>query len=70
MKIKEKTHEKCIWAMDMMSNLALYINRPNNLDNFFKAGDVVIGDGTPICIGSDSKLTGLIVVNDTSVKTS
>lgn len=66
MKLKENTSSDCIWAMNMMGNLARYTNQTGA---YFKHGDFVIGDGTPIHIGIESMITGLVIVNDTSAKT-
>lgn len=65
-KLKENSPNNCLWAMNMMSKLARYTYQQ---DRYFSKGDFVIGDGTPIHIGTDSKITGLIIVNDTSAKT-
>ena len=66
MRLKEKRVEDCPWAMDMMGNLARYTNTTGS---YFKDGDFVIGDGTPIHIGTDSMLNGLVIVNDTGART-
>lgn len=69
-KLKEDSPENCLWAMNMMSNLARYTNTSKSTSRFyFESGDYVMGDGSPLKLESDSKLTSLIVVNDTSVKT-
>ena len=65
-RLKEERAEDCLWAMDMMSNLARYTNETGF---YFKSGDFVIGNGTPIHIGTDSVTTGLVIVNDVGAKT-
>ena len=65
-KLKEDSPDNCLWAMNMLGNLARYTYKTGS---YFKAGDFVVGDGTPIRIGTDSKITSLIIVNDTNAKT-
>ncbi|MBS2967583.1 suppressor of fused domain protein [Metabacillus sp. KIGAM252] len=61
-KLNEKSHEDCMWAIDMLSNLARYTNTQNR---FFEPMQYVAGDGTSIHIGVESAITGLLVVPDT-----
>lgn len=65
MKLKEDSAEDCIWAINVLSNLARYTYQSKR---FFDPGECVPGDGTPLHIGTDSKITGLITVEDTSAK--
>lgn len=65
-RLKENSPSDCIWAMDMMSNLARYTNKTGK---YFKSGDFIIGDGSPIHIGTNSLITSLIVINDVSART-
>lgn len=64
-KLKEESTEACMWAMNMMSNLARYTYTSNR---FFEDHQYVGGNGTPIKIGSDSKITGLAIVYDTEIE--
>lgn len=66
MKLKSDNAEDCIWAMDMLSNLARYTFKTKNYYDF---GECVLGNGTSLHIGTDSKITALITVADTSANT-
>ncbi len=50
LKLKADSAEECMWALDMLSNLAR------------------IHGGTPLHAGTDSKITSLITVADTSAQ--
>lgn len=65
-KLKENSAEDCLWALDMLSNLARYTY---TTERFFEAGECVPGNGTSLHIGTDSLITALITVNDTSAQT-
>ena len=65
-KLKEEKAEDCLWALDMLSNLARYTYTS---ERFFEAGECVLGNGTSLYIGTDSAITALITVNDTSAQT-
>ncbi|MCM1132701.1 MAG: suppressor of fused domain protein [Ruminococcus flavefaciens] len=65
-KLKADNAEDCIWAMDMLSNLARYTFRTKN---YYDPEECVPGNGTPLHIGTDSKITALITVADTSADT-
>lgn len=65
-KLKEDKAEDCLWAIDMLSNLARYTY---TTERFFEAGQCVPGNGTPLHVGTDSSITALITVNDTSAQT-
>ena len=65
-KLKEEKAEDCLWALDMLSNLARYTYTS---ERFFEAGECVPGNGTSLHIGMDSAITALITVNDTSAQT-
>lgn len=65
-KLKEGRAEDCLWALDMLSNLARYTY---TTERFFEAGACVPGNGTSLHIGTDSLITALIAVNDTSAQT-
>ena len=65
MKLKEKDTESCMWAIDMMSNLARYTD---NAGRFFEPNQYVKGSGTSLHIGTDSLITALLLVNDTEAE--
>lgn len=65
MKLKEKDTESCMWAIDMMSNLARYTYKTGR---FFEPNQYVKGSGTSRHIGTDSLITALLLVNDTEAE--
>ena len=65
MKLKEKNSENCMWAIDMMSNLARYTYQTKR---FFEPNQYVKGNGTSLHIGSDSLITALLLVKDTEAE--
>ena len=65
-KLKKNRAEDCLWALDMLSNLARYTY---TTERFFEAGECVPGNGTSLHIGSESLITALLIVNDTSAQT-
>ena len=65
-KLKENSPEDCIWAINMLGNLARYTYKT---ERFFEAYQYVAGDGTSLHIGEESKITALITVPDTEVNT-
>lgn len=65
-KLKEETAEDCLWAMDMMSNLARYTYQSGR---YFDPNDYIAGNGSSIHIETDSQITALIVVSDTEAET-
>ncbi len=66
MKLKEETPNDCIWAMEVLSNLARYTYKSGR---YFEALQCVPGNGTPLHIGTESMITALITVDDTIAKT-
>lgn len=64
-KLKEKGSESCMWAIDMMSNLARYTYKT---ERFFETNQYVKGSGTSLHIGTDSLITALLLVNDTEAE--
>jgi len=66
MKLKEEDPGKCLWAIDMMSNLARYTFRSNR---FFENEQFIQGNGSPIHVGAESQITALLTVNDTTAQT-
>jgi hypothetical protein len=65
MKLKEDNPENCMWAMNMLSNLARYTYRS---ENYYDPEECVPGNGTSLHIGTDSLITALITVDDTTAK--
>ena len=65
MKLKEKDTESCMWAIDMMSNLARYTYKTGR---FFEPNQYVKGSGTSLHTGTDSLITALLLVNDTEAE--
>lgn len=63
-KLKEKEEEKCMWAVDMFSNLARYTFQSNS---FFEEFQYIAGDGTSICKDKKSKITALMTILDTEI---
>lgn len=66
MKLAEKDVEECIWALNMMSNLARYTYTTGR---YFEHGQYIQGNGESIRIGMDSKITALLCVDDTELET-
>ena len=65
-KLKEETAEDCMWALDMLSNLARYTYQSGR---YFNPEDYVAGDGSPLHVGTESQITALLIVNDTEAET-
>lgn len=65
LKLKEATPNDCIWAMEVLSNLARYTYKT---DRYFEPFQCVPGNGTPLHIGTESLITALITVDDTTAK--
>lgn len=64
-KLKEETTEDCMWAMNMLSNLARYTYTS---ERFFEPKQYVKGNGTSLHIGTESLITALLIVEDTEAK--
>ncbi|MBR4084245.1 MAG: suppressor of fused domain protein [Lachnospiraceae bacterium] len=64
-KLKEETVEDCMWAIDMLSNLAGYTYRSRN---FFEPKQYVKGNGSSLHLGVESLITALLVVEDTEAE--
>ncbi|ENQ3108391.1 Suppressor of fused protein (SUFU) [Bacillus sp. 491mf] len=64
-KLKEDTNEDCMWAIDMLSNLARYTCTQKR---FFEPMQFVAGNGTSLHIGVESAITALLVVTDTEAE--
>lgn len=61
-KLKEKTPDDCMWAINMLSNLAHYTYTN---ERHFSPYSFIDGNGESIHIGTPSKITALLAVNDT-----
>ncbi|EGD46157.1 Suppressor of fused domain [Ruminiclostridium papyrosolvens DSM 2782] len=61
-KLKEDSNEDCMWAINMLSNLARYTYTKKR---FFEPMQFVAGNGTSLHIGVESAITALFIVNDT-----
>ncbi len=66
MKLREDSPENCLWAIDVLSNIARYTYRS---EHYFEDGECIPGNDTSLHLGTDSLITALIVVNDTTVQT-
>lgn len=66
MKVKENSQEDCLWVLGVMGNLARYTFQS---ERYFEAGHFVAGNGTSLHNDTDFKITGLVIVHDTSAKT-
>lgn len=65
MKLREDSPEDCMWAVNMLSNLARYTYKSKR---FFEHGQFIQGNGTSLHIGTDSLITAAITVDDTTAK--
>lgn len=65
MKLKEATPNDCIWAMEVLSNLARYTYKT---ERYFDPFQCIPGNGDPIHAGTESLITALITVDDTTAK--
>ena len=64
-KLKEKDTSNCMWAIDMLSNLARYTYKT---ERFFQLNQFIRGNGSSLHIGSDSLITALLLVDDTEAE--
>ena len=64
-KLLETDTANCMWAIDMLSNLARYTYKT---ERFFQPNQYIKGNGTSLHIGSDSLITALLLVNDTEAE--
>ena len=65
-KLFEKEPEDCLWAIDMLSNLARYTYTQKR---FFEPYQYIAGNGTSIHVGIESDITALVTVLDTEAMT-
>lgn len=63
-KLKEEKAEDCVWAVNMLSNLARYTYKTNK---YFEPNQYIKGNGSSLHIGVDSKITAILLVADTEV---
>lgn len=66
MKLRETDPNDCLWAADMMLNLARYTYTKKS---WFENEQFVAGNGSSLHIGTESAITALITVNDTEAQT-
>ncbi len=64
-KLKEDLNEDCMWALDMLSNLAYYTYTKKRI---FEPMQFIAGKGTSLHVGVDSAITALLVVDDTEAE--
>lgn len=64
-KLNEDDVENCMWAIDMLGNLARYTNTQSR---FFEPFQFIAGNGQSICLNRDSKITALMTVHDTEAE--
>jgi hypothetical protein len=64
-KLKEESNEDCMWALNMLCNLARYTYTK---ERFFEPNQYIAGNGTSIHHGVESAITALLIVNDTEAK--
>ncbi|MEI5906595.1 suppressor of fused domain protein [Bacillus spongiae] len=64
-KLKADSIEDCLWAADMLSNLARYTYTK---EKFFEPMQYVAGNGTSLHIGKESAITALLIVQDTEAE--
>ncbi len=65
-KLKEQDAEHCLWAIDMLSNLARYTYTTKR---FFEPYQYIAGNGKSLHIEEDSAITALLTVPDTEART-
>ncbi len=65
-KLREEKAEDCLWALDMMANLARYTYTS---ENFFQPYQYVKGNGKSLHWGVESAITALLIVADTEALT-
>ena len=65
MKLKADSAEDCVWALNMLGNLARYTYTKKA---YFQENEYILGDGSPIKQGSDSKICSLATTLDTEIE--
>ena len=62
MKLREEKPEDCLWAIDLLSNLARYTYKSKR---YFDPEEYIQGNGTSLHMGTDSLITAAITIDDT-----
>lgn len=65
-KLNEETDEDCMWAIDMLSNLARYTYTQKR---FFQPYEYISGGGKSLHTGVESNITALLTISDTEAQT-
>ncbi len=65
MKLKEENPEDCIFALNILGNIARYTY---DTENYYDPEECVPGNGTSLRVGTDSAITALITVYDTTAQ--
>ncbi len=65
MKLKEAAPNDCIWAMEVLSNLARYTYKT---ERYFDPFQCIPGNGDPLHAGTESQITALITIDDTTAQ--
>ena len=65
-KLNEETDEACMWAIDILSNLARYTYTQKK---FFQPYEYISGGGQSLHIGVESNITALLTISDTEAQT-
>ncbi len=65
-KLKEAETKNCMWAMQVLSNLARYTYES---DKYFEPYHFAEGNGSPLHTGTDSRITALMAVYYTEAET-
>ena len=65
-KLKEENDENCLWALDMLSNLARYTYTQKK---FFQAYEYISGGGKSLHAVMESSITALLIISDTEART-
>ena len=65
-KIKSKELDECKWVFDVFANLAYSTNVAES--GYLEPFQFIMGDGNPLDRSNDSRITALIVVNDTQIE--
>lgn len=66
MKLKADSAEDCLWALDMLCNLARYTYTQ---DRYFEPYQYISGGGNSLHQGEESAITALLTVADTEAMT-
>ena len=64
-KLAETDNIKCMWAIDMLGNLARYTNTQ---ERYFEPYQYIVGNKKSICRECESLITALISVEDTEIE--